>query len=356
MTSSSTGLYITNTGVNISGAGLAVTGSCSALSLSVTANGINSIGPLTGSSFTNLLSPYALITSLSSYVLTSSLIAYSVSASSPLLAISDGVNTNISFNSSKSISCNGLTSTSGINVTGASSINGNLTLSSGGLIVSTGGANFSGGLIVTIGGLSITGNSSISGNLSVSSGSSTFAVPGVSNSMTYSYSNSTLSINPTSLSNVGLSCQTSGFYGGQNWIRIIQGSSGSIVCQSWNSSMTFTAGSSSWTAASDERLKDITGTYDNALQDINKIKPIKFTWKQHPEDGAQVGVIAQSVLDANIPEAVSNITYTTDGNEYLGVRYTELIPICIASIQELGSKLQAALDRITVLETQLASK
>ena len=114
--------------------------------------------------------------------------------------------------------------------------------------------------------------------------------------------------------------------------------------------MTFTAGTSSWTASSDERLKDITGTHDNALQDINKIKPIKFTWKQHPENGPQVGVISQSVVDV-VPEAVSNTNYMTDGNEYLGVRYSELVPISIAAIQELGIKLQAAMDRITALET-----
>ena len=40
--------------------------------------------------------------------------------------------------------------------------------------------------------------------------------------------------------------------------------------------MTFTAGSSSWTAASDERLKDVTGTYTNALEDLKQIKPIKI--------------------------------------------------------------------------------
>ena len=122
------------------------------------------------------------------------------------------------------------------------------------------------------------------------------------------------------------------------WSELDSYYSGSIVCQSWNSSITFTAGTSSWTAASDERLKDITGTYDNALEDINKIKPIKFTWKQHPEDWPQVGVIAQSVVDV-VPEAVSNITYVTDGNEYLGVGYTELIPISIAAIEKLGIKL-----------------
>ena len=106
---------------------------------------------------------------------------------------------------------------------------------------------------------------------------------------------------------------------------------------------------------SDERLKDITGTYDNALLDISKIRPVKFIWKQHPENGHQVGVIAQSVSDV-VPEAISTITYPTDNNEYLGARYTELTPISIAAIQELGIKLQAAMDRITALETQLASK
>ena len=104
--------------------------------------------------------------------------------------------------------------------------------------------------------------------------------------------------------------------------------------------MTFTAGSSSWTAASDERLKDVTGTYDTALEDLKQIKPIKFTWKQHPEDGPQVGVIAQSVVPV-VPEAVSTITYQTDQQEYLGVRYTELVPILIAGLQEATTKIEA---------------
>ena len=84
------------------------------------------------------------------------------------------------------------------------------------------------------------------------------------------------------------------------------------------------------------------------MQDIHKIKPIKFTWKQHPEDGPQVGVIAQSVVDV-VPEAVRNITNITDGNEYLGVHYTELIPIMIAGLQEAKKRIEA-------LEKQLTSK
>ena len=99
-----------------------------------------------------------------------------------------------------------------------------------------------------------------------------------------------------------------------------------IVCNTINGGVQLTQGSTSWAAVSDERLKDIIGTYDNALLDISKIKPVKFRWKQHPENGDQVGVIAQSVMDV-VPEAVSTIIYPSDQQEYLSVRYTELIPI-----------------------------
>ena len=64
----------------------------------------------------------------------------------------------------------------------------------------------------------------------------------------------------------------------------------------------------------------------------------------------QVGVTAQSVVGV-ADEAISTSTYATDGNQYLGVRYTELIPIMIAGIQEL-TQLNAQLTaRITALET-----
>ena len=279
--------------------------------------------------------------------------------------------------------------TTGVNLTGSMLATGNV---SAWMLIATGGATVTGGLNVTNLGASITGNSTVTGLLNVSNtlsvsaggasitGDSTFygsisstgnmssggtlsvvgatTLKGLSctgaatfslgaNSLSFTSSNSTMGLNATTTANVGISCQPGGFYSGQNWIRIINGSAGSIVCQSWNSSMTFTAGSSSWTAASDERLTDITGTYTNALEDIGKIKPIKFTWKQHPEDGAQVGVIAQTV-QAVVPEAVSTITYQTDQQEYLGVRYTELIPIMIAGLQEATARIEA-------LEAQVAN-
>jgi Tfp pilus assembly PilM family ATPase len=89
------------------------------------------------------------------------------------------------------------------------------------------------------------------------------------------------------------------------------------------------------------RLKTVTGTYTNALQDLAKIQAIKFTWKHDQSNTPQVGVSAQSV-ELAVPEAIStsrNISTPDDETDYLSVRYTELIPLMIASIQELKAEL-----------------
>jgi hypothetical protein len=101
------------------------------------------------------------------------------------------------------------------------------------------------------------------------------------------------------------------------------------------------SGATSWASFSDERLKNVTGTYTNALHDIAQIQPVKFTWKSDAENKPQVGVIAQSVQTV-VPEAVEALTMEMDSpDEYLTVRYTELIPLMIASIQELKAEVDS---------------
>jgi hypothetical protein len=102
-----------------------------------------------------------------------------------------------------------------------------------------------------------------------------------------------------------------------------------------------TSGATSWVSASDARLKTVTGSYDNALADISQIQAVKFTWKHDADNKPCVGVIAQSVA-AVVPEAVDRVRNSKeDETEYLGVRYTELIPLMIASIQELKAEFDA---------------
>jgi hypothetical protein len=116
------------------------------------------------------------------------------------------------------------------------------------------------------------------------------------------------------------------------------------------------SGATSWGTFSDERLKNVTGTYTNALSDIAQIQPVKFTWKSDTENKPQVGVIAQSV-QAVVPEAIDSATAEMDGNtEYLQVRYTELIPLMIAAIQEQQALITALTNRITALENNNATQ
>jgi hypothetical protein len=108
------------------------------------------------------------------------------------------------------------------------------------------------------------------------------------------------------------------------------------------------SGATSWASVSDARLKTVTGTYTNAVDDLSQIEAVKFTWNADENNTPQVGVIAQSVQSV-VPEAMS--VSEEDGVEYLSVRYTELIPLMIASIQEQQATITALTARITALES-----
>lgn len=113
-----------------------------------------------------------------------------------------------------------------------------------------------------------------------------------------------------------------------------------IVYNNYNTGVYLGWGATAWAGNSDIRLKNVTGTYDNALDGVMQLRPIKFTWKSDDTNKPCVGVIAQSVLPV-VPEAVDEqpIPGRDDDTPYLSVRYTELIPIMIAAIQELAAKV-----------------
>lgn len=96
-----------------------------------------------------------------------------------------------------------------------------------------------------------------------------------------------------------------------------------------------TYGATSWTSTSDARKKNITGRIENAIDKINTLTPAKFTWKSDDSNTPQVGLIAQEV-QAVLPEVV-----TDDGQGILGVRYAETVPLLVAAIQELSSRVTA---------------
>lgn len=112
-----------------------------------------------------------------------------------------------------------------------------------------------------------------------------------------------------------------------------------------------------WVSNSDLRLKNVQGTITNALDKVQQLTGVKFTWKResdNPNAKVRVGLIAQDV-QAVLPEAVDDespdlITDEETGRVSggLGVRYTEIVPLLVNAIKELTA-------RVVALESQLSS-
>lgn len=93
-------------------------------------------------------------------------------------------------------------------------------------------------------------------------------------------------------------------------------------------------GGGSWAASSDERLKDIDGTYEQGLASVVRLKPVRFHYKKdnprhEPSDKQYVGLVAQDV-QRSFPEAVSK---GSDG--FLSLDTTPISFAVINAIKEL---------------------
>jgi len=84
---------------------------------------------------------------------------------------------------------------------------------------------------------------------------------------------------------------------------------------------------------SDARLKSNVTDLNYGLTDLLKLRAVSFTWTAQPQQGTQLGFIAQEVQPI-FPETVN---VGDDANHTLGLTYTEFIPIIVRSIQEIAS-------------------
>jgi len=101
-------------------------------------------------------------------------------------------------------------------------------------------------------------------------------------------------------------------------------------------------GSTSWSTFSDERLKNINGMIDNAIEKLSSIRAVDYSWKSDATKKHNLGLIAQDV-EKVFPQVIdlSKSFDENDDTEYLSVKYTELIPVLVAAIQELSAKVTA---------------
>ena len=111
-------------------------------------------------------------------------------------------------------------------------------------------------------------------------------------------------------------------------------------------------GATSFSAFSDERLKEDIEPISNGLQKLADLRCISYRLKDVDADDSQkkLGIIAQDLV-GKVDEVIDLAKRKDDETEYMSVRYTEMIPVLIKAIQELKTELDNAKARITALES-----
>lgn len=104
----------------------------------------------------------------------------------------------------------------------------------------------------------------------------------------------------------------------------------------------------SWSSASDENVKDIIEQIENGLDKVSSLRAVIGKYKDEKEGKRHPFLIAQDV-QAVLPEAVSLMNKGED-NECLGLSYTDVIPLLVASIKELKVIVNTQAEQIKALQ------
>ena len=104
----------------------------------------------------------------------------------------------------------------------------------------------------------------------------------------------------------------------------------------------------SWSSASDERLKNIIRPIDSALEKILEWRCVIGEYKDN--EGAERPFLIAQDVQKTFPEAV-NVMDKEKG--YLGLSYTEIIPILTKAIQELKTENDTLKSQLSDLETRI---
>ena len=113
-----------------------------------------------------------------------------------------------------------------------------------------------------------------------------------------------------------------------------------------NVGMFMADGGTSWSSSSDERQKNIIEPISDAVAKVVSLRAVIGSYKADEENKRRSFLIAQDVEQA-LPEAV---TAAPDG--FLGVAYTDVIPLLVAAIQEQQTQIAALEARLTALEAK----
>ena len=142
-----------------------------------------------------------------------------------------------------------------------------------------------------------------------------------------------------------LGLRNSGATAGLYWQVGPDSNSSFKVYNASNVGVFLTNGSTAWASSSDERLKTDLIPIENGLEKVNSLRSVTGRFKTDEEGVSRSFLIAQDVQKV-LPEAVS---VQNDELGTLGVAYTEVIPLLVASIKELKAIIDTQQEQINSL-------
>jgi hypothetical protein len=106
----------------------------------------------------------------------------------------------------------------------------------------------------------------------------------------------------------------------------------------------------SWSAASDENIKDIIEPITNAVKKVVSLRTVIGKYKDEAEGTRHPFLIAQDV-QAVLPEAVSLMNKGGE-KECLALSYTDTIPLLVAAVKEQQQMIETLQAKVAALEAQ----
>ncbi len=101
---------------------------------------------------------------------------------------------------------------------------------------------------------------------------------------------------------------------------------------------------------SDARLKENIQDLGYGLDEVMKLRPVSFTWKDDPGYGPKLGLLAQEV------QPVINEVVKTGEEGNMGLCYDELLPVLVRAVQQQQGMLTAEATENMKLQNGLAAQ
>jgi hypothetical protein len=114
-------------------------------------------------------------------------------------------------------------------------------------------------------------------------------------------------------------------------IQMVSGGTGGVSLSS---------GATAWASMSDERLKTNLLPITDAVEKVCSLRTVTGRYESDDVSVSRAFLIAQDV-QAVLPQAVTTIKQKDDDAEYLGLQYTDTIPLLVAAIKELKAEFDA---------------